>query len=73
MLFQPISHVESSKNQPLLCYVEKFSFAGRRAEDGGWLEEQDVDMYLLWHQFQSQVRDGARMCMGDIIPLMDIV
>jgi hypothetical protein len=73
MLFQPISRVESSNNQPLLCYVEKFSFAGRRAEDGGRLEEQDIDMYLLQHQFQSWVGDGARMCMGDIIPLMDIM
>ena len=72
MLFQPISHIEPS-NQPLLCYAEKFSFAGRSAKDGGRLEEQDVDMYLLWHQFRSQVRNGARMRMGDIIPLTDII
>lgn len=57
----------------MLCYVEKFSFAGRRAEGGGRLEENDVDMYLLRRQFRSQGdRNGVRMRMGDIIPLTDI-
>ncbi|KAH8996029.1 hypothetical protein EDB92DRAFT_1967415 [Lactarius akahatsu] len=71
MLFQPISN--ERQNNPFLCYIEKFSFAGRRAEDGSRLEEQDVDMYLLRQQFQSQVLgNGTRMHMGDIIPLTDI-
>lgn len=67
MLFQPISR-DGLSNHPPLCYVEKFMFAGRRAEDGGRLEEQDVDMYLLRRQFRSQ----PRIRMGDIIPLTDI-
>ncbi|KAH8987702.1 hypothetical protein EDB86DRAFT_2808727, partial [Lactarius hatsudake] len=71
MLFQPISN--ERQNNPFLCYIEKFSFAGRRAEDGSRLEEQDVDMYLLRQQFQSQVLgNGTRMHMGDIIPLTNI-
>ncbi|KAH8983317.1 hypothetical protein EDB86DRAFT_2811651 [Lactarius hatsudake] len=71
MLFQPISN--ERQNNPFLCYIEKFSFAGRRAEDGSRLEEQDVDMYLLRRQFRSQVLgNGTRMRMGDIIPLTDI-
>ncbi|KAH8997724.1 hypothetical protein EDB86DRAFT_3064262 [Lactarius hatsudake] len=71
MLFQPISNEQ--QNNPFLCYIEKFSFAGRRAEDGSRLEEQDVDMYLLRRQFRSQVLgNGTRMRMGDIIPLTDI-
>jgi hypothetical protein len=72
MVFQPISY-ERPSNHPFLCYVENFSFAGRRAEDGSRLEERDVDMYLLRRQFRSQVvGNGARMRMGDIIPLTDI-
>lgn len=72
MLFQPISR-DGLSNHPPLCYVEKFTFAGRRAEDGGRLEEQDVDMYLLRRQFRSQVPgEDARMRMGDVIPLTDI-
>ncbi|KAH8979276.1 hypothetical protein EDB86DRAFT_2814758 [Lactarius hatsudake] len=71
MLFQPISN--ERQNNPFLCYIEKFSFAGRRAKDGSRLEEQDVDMYLLRRQFRSQVLgNGTRMRMGDIIPLTDI-
>ncbi|KAH8983931.1 hypothetical protein EDB92DRAFT_1819274 [Lactarius akahatsu] len=44
MLFQPI--LNKRQNNPFLCYIEKFSFAGRRAKDRSQLEEQDVDMYL---------------------------
>ncbi|KAH9009376.1 hypothetical protein EDB83DRAFT_2509004 [Lactarius deliciosus] len=71
MLFQPISN--ERQDNPFLCYIEKFSFAGRRAEDGSRLEEQGVDMYLLRRQFRSQVLgNGTRVRMGDIIPLTDI-
>ncbi|KAH9001804.1 hypothetical protein EDB86DRAFT_3063618 [Lactarius hatsudake] len=58
MLFQPI--LNERQNNPFLCYIEKFSFAGRRAEDGSRLEEQDV------------LGNGTRMRMGDIIPLTNI-
>ncbi|KAH9011301.1 hypothetical protein EDB84DRAFT_1590710 [Lactarius hengduanensis] len=71
VLFQPVSNKQ--QNNLFLCYIEKFSFAGRRAEDGSQLEEENVDMYLLRRQFRSQVvGNGTRMCMGDIIPLTDI-
>ena len=74
MLFQLISRVNpSNQSGPLLCYVQNFSFAGRRAEDGGRLEEHDVDMYLLRRQFRSQVENSARVRIGDIISLTDIM
>ena len=72
IVFQPISRVGSS-NQPFLCYVEKFSFAGKIAADGGREEELNVDMYLLRRQFRSQAGDGPKTRIGDIIQLTDIV
>jgi hypothetical protein len=42
------------------------------ARDGGREEEPNVDMYLLRRQFRSRVGEGAKMRMGDIIPLTDI-
>ncbi|KAH8979549.1 hypothetical protein EDB86DRAFT_2814501, partial [Lactarius hatsudake] len=60
MVFQPISREQPSESiHPLLCYVQKFSFAGRRAEDGTRSKEQNVGI-------------GERMRMGDITPIIDI-
>ncbi|KAH9009022.1 hypothetical protein EDB84DRAFT_1446577 [Lactarius hengduanensis] len=44
VLFQPVSNKQ--QNNLFLCYIEKFSFAGRRAEDGSRLEEENVDICL---------------------------
>ncbi|KAH9020515.1 hypothetical protein EDB84DRAFT_1589727 [Lactarius hengduanensis] len=64
---------ERTTKQPVSLLHREFSFAGRRAEDGSRLEEENVDMYLLRRQFRSQVvGNGTRMRMGDIIPLTDI-
>ncbi|KAH9034171.1 hypothetical protein EDB84DRAFT_1669337 [Lactarius hengduanensis] len=72
MVFQPISR-EPSDSIPLLCYVQKFSFAGRRAEDGTRSKEQNVGMCLLRRQFRTPtVGSGERTRMGDITPITDI-
>ena len=50
---------------PVLLYVQNLAFVGRRAENGTHLEEEDVDMYLLRQQFQSQVLSNSqRACHG---------
>ncbi|KAH9066073.1 hypothetical protein EDB83DRAFT_2506343 [Lactarius deliciosus] len=74
MVFQPISREQPSESiHPLLCYVQKFSFAGRRAEDGTRSKEQNVGMYLVRRQFQAPtVGSGERMRMEDITPIIDI-
>ncbi|KAH8999792.1 hypothetical protein EDB86DRAFT_3063873 [Lactarius hatsudake] len=74
MVFQPISREQPSESiHLLLCYVQKFSFAGRRAEDGTRSKEQNVGMYLVRRQFRAPtVGSGERMCMGDITPIIDI-
>ncbi|KAH9166213.1 hypothetical protein EDB89DRAFT_2115908 [Lactarius sanguifluus] len=74
MVFQPISCEQPSESiHPLLCYVQKFSFAGRRAEDGTRSKEQNVGMYLVRRQFRAPtVGSGERMRMGDITPIIDI-
>jgi hypothetical protein len=73
MIFQPIPRERHSVPFPKLCYVEKFAFAGRRAEDGTRLEEPHVDMYLLRRQFRAQMAgNGERTRMGDITPITDI-
>ncbi|KAH8987547.1 hypothetical protein EDB86DRAFT_3065710 [Lactarius hatsudake] len=74
MVFQPISREQPSESiHPLLCYVQKFSFTGRRAEDGTRLKEQNVGMYLVRRQFRAPtVGSGERMRMGDITPIIDI-
>ncbi|KAH9033653.1 hypothetical protein EDB84DRAFT_1588305 [Lactarius hengduanensis] len=72
MVFQPISR-EPSDSIPLLCYVQKLSFAGRRAEDGTRSKEQNVGMCLLRRQFRAPtVGSGERTRMGDITPITDI-
>jgi hypothetical protein len=72
MVFQPVPRAQR-KNHPVLLYVEKFAFVGRRAEDGTRLEEEDVDMYLLRRQFRSQVlSNGQRARLGDIIPITSV-
>ncbi|KAH9011172.1 hypothetical protein EDB83DRAFT_2234129 [Lactarius deliciosus] len=74
MVFQPISREQPSESiHPLLCYVQKFSFARRRAEDGTRSKEQNVGMYLVRRQFRAPtVGSGERMRMGDITPIIDI-
>ncbi|KAH8991606.1 hypothetical protein EDB86DRAFT_3065127 [Lactarius hatsudake] len=65
MVFQPISREQPSESiHPLLCYVQKFSFAGRRAEDGTRSKEQNFRA--------PTVGSGERMRMGDITPIIDI-
>jgi hypothetical protein len=72
MVFQPISRTQPTIH-PVLLYVENFTFAGRRAEDGTRLEEEDVDMYLLRRQFRSQaLSNGQRTRIGDIIPITSV-
>jgi hypothetical protein len=73
MVFQPISHMQRTIH-PVLLYVENFTFGGRKAVDSTHLEEEDVDMYLLWQKFRSQVSlsNGERKCMGDVIPITSV-
>jgi len=73
IIFQLIYHPARMQSPPLV-YVQTFTFAGWRNQDGVLLEEPNVDMYLLkWHFRSAPSHVHERVQMGDVIPLTDIL
>ena len=73
IIFQPIYHPACTQSS-LLVYVQTFTFAGWRNQDGVLLEEPNVDMYLLkWHFCSAPSHAHEQVWMGDVILLTDIL